>query len=201
MTTGPLVSRIPIPLHISISLTLSSTHSDTLELSLSSSPTIAYTEGLFTDYQYFDQHNIAPRFEFGFGLSYSFTASYSSLSIVSTGTNAYTVTVSVKNTGSRAGTEIAQLYVGYPSGAGEPPKVLRGFEAIPLAAGQTQTASFPLAVKDIRYSAWANGIGPLRIDMCRSVWDSPSGAFVRPSGTFTIYVGSSSRNIALSTTF
>ena len=124
--------------------------SDTLELTLDLSPTIKYSEGLFTDYMYFDQHGIAPRFEFGFGLSYQFTPSYSGLSITATGTNAYVVSVSVKNTGSRAGTEIAQLYLGYPDGAGEPPKVLRGFEAVPLDPDQTRSISFPLVAKDIR---------------------------------------------------
>lgn len=123
---------------------------DTLELSLSLAPTITYTEGLFTDYMYFDEHSIAPRFEFGFGLSYQFTATYSGLTIASDGTNAYTVTVSVKNTGTLAGTEISQLYLGYPASAGEPPKVLRGFEAVPLSAGQTSSVSFPLVAKDIR---------------------------------------------------
>lgn len=102
---------------------------------------------------YFDAHSITPRFEFGFGLSYQFTTSYSNLNIASAGTNTYTVTASVQNTGSRAGTEIAQLYLGYPASAGEPPRVLRGFEAVPLAAGATQTVSFSLAAKDIRYAS------------------------------------------------
>jgi len=155
----------------------------TLEHVLDLSPTITYSEGLFTDYMYFDQHDIAPRFEFGFGLSYQFTAVYSGLSITTTGTNAYVVTVYVKNTGSRTGTEIAQLYLGFPSGAGEPPKLLRGFEAVPLDPGQTQAVSFPLVAKDI------------------SIWDSVQGAMVRPSGKFIVYVGSSSRNIALTGTF
>lgn len=125
---------------------------DTLELSLDLSPTITYKEGLSTDYMYFDQHSITPRFEFGFGLSYRFAASYSGLSITSTDTTAYVVTVAVGNIGSRAGTEIAQLYLGYPSGAGEPPKVLRGFEAVVLDPGQTRSVSFPLTAKDMRFA-------------------------------------------------
>ncbi|KAF8290885.1 glycoside hydrolase [Clavulina sp. PMI_390] len=155
----------------------------TLELDISVEPAIDYTEGLFTDYMYFDQYNVTPRFEFGYGLSYNFQASYSNLKIVSAGTNAYTVTATVKNTGSRAGTEISQLYLGFPSGSGEPPKVLRGFEGVALSAGGSSTVSFSLGPKDI------------------STWNSVSGALVRPSGTFTVYVGSSSRNIALTGTF
>jgi beta-glucosidase len=169
---------------------------------------------------YFDQHSITPRFEFGFGLSYQFTAFYSGLSITSTGTNAYVVTVSVENTGSQAGTEIAQLYLGYPSGAGEPPKVLRGFDAVALNPGQTQSVSFSLVAKDIRFvrPSMPPFIYPSTLEHVRilirfrpfvippwkktcSVWDSVTGSMVRPKGTFTVYVGSSSRNIALTGTF
>ena len=151
---------------------------------------------------YFDQHGIAPRFEFGFGLSYQFTPSYSGLSITATGTNAYVVSVSVKNTGSRAGTEIAQLYLAYPGGAGEPPKVLRGFEAVPLDPDQTRSISFPLVAKDIRSVEPCSLRRRLSQRFCYiSVWDSVTGSMVRPSGAFTVYVGSSSRNIALTGTF
>lgn len=116
-------------------------------------PLINYTEGLFTDYMYSDAHSITPRFEFGFGLSYEFSTSYSSLQITpgaDSDSHAYDVSVTVQNTGSRAGTEIAQLYLGYPSGAGEPPKVLRGFEAIALGAGMSASVTFPLMPRDIR---------------------------------------------------
>lgn len=156
---------------------------------------------------YFDAHNIAPRFEFGFGLSYKFTATYSGLKITTAGTNAYTITVSVKNSGTLAGTEISQLYLGYPASAGEPPKVLRGFQAVPLTAGQTLSVSFSLVAKDIRCVSQLQAfwlllrMGTDVWNCWYSVWSSVSGSFVRPSGTFTVYVGSSSRNIALTGTF
>ena len=165
---------------------------------------------------YFDQHDIAPRFEFGFGLSYQFAAVYSGLSITTTGTNAYVVTVYVENTGPRTGTEIAQLYLGFPSGAGEPPKLLRGFEAVPLDPGQTQVVSFPLVEKDIRFVQSCTFFFPcIDARLCEflicfdlhcvlgkcSIWDSVKGGMVRPSGNFMVYVGSSSRNIALTGTF
>lgn len=123
---------------------------DTLAFDLDLSPDIAYTEGLFTDYMYFDAHSIAPRYEFGYGLSYSFAVAYANL-VVSTSSSGFTVTVSVHNTGTRAGTEIVQLYLGYPSGSGEPPKLLRGFEAVPLAVGQQKPVTFSLSTQDIRY--------------------------------------------------
>jgi beta-glucosidase len=109
-----------------------------------------FTEGLFIDYKHFTQQNIAPRFAFGYGLTYS-TFNYSSLSIsvnasairsstppgttagmateggtISLYDNIATVSISVKNTGSVAAAEVAQLYINIP-GSGVP-KVLRGFE-------------------------------------------------------------------------
>ncbi|KAF9515683.1 glycoside hydrolase family 3 protein [Hydnum rufescens UP504] len=69
---------------------------------------ITYTEGLFTDYMYFDAQNITPA------------------------------------TKTRAGTEVVQLYVGFPSAAGEPPKLLRGFEVVDLALGVQSIVTFPL---------------------------------------------------------
>lgn len=92
--------------------------------------------------------NITPRYEFGFGLSYT-TFGYSGLSISSSSTG-YTISFSLTNTGSVAGTEKPQLYLGYPSAAGEPSKVLRGFEEVDLAVGQTKTVSISLITRDLR---------------------------------------------------
>ncbi|EJD48586.1 hypothetical protein AURDEDRAFT_112989 [Auricularia subglabra TFB-10046 SS5] len=149
-------------------------------------PHIEFTEGLFNDYKHFDAKNIEPAFPFGFGLSYT-TFAYSGLSIARsanpTPSSQYTVKFSVKNTGSRAGTEIPQLYLGFPAGAGEPPKLLRGFEAVPLAAGETRSVSISLGQQQL------------------SIWDVRSQKWVRPSGTFTIFVGASSRDVRLQGTF
>jgi len=93
-------------------------------------------------------NNITPRFEFGFGLSYT-TFSYSSLSISTTSTG-YSVSFTVTNTGAIAGTEKPQLYLGYPAAAGEPPKVLRGFDEVDLTAGQSKTVTLPLIIRDLR---------------------------------------------------
>ncbi|KAH7099385.1 glycoside hydrolase family 3 protein [Auriculariales sp. MPI-PUGE-AT-0066] len=155
-----------------------------------------------------EQHH--PRFAFGFGLSYtSFT--YSSLSVTKgiqplVGTPAQnwlkgltasgdgvstqpwlhnkllTVTFKIKNTGSVAGTEIPQLYLTYPSSAGEPPKVLRGFESVSLAAGETKTVTMP--------------ISPIML----SIWDTAGQGWKRPSGSFTVNIGPSSRSFQLTGT-
>ncbi|KAG6861072.1 hypothetical protein C0995_004170 [Termitomyces sp. Mi166 len=96
-------------------------------------PEIQYTEKLLLDYRYMDSNGIIPRFEFGFGLSYT-TFAYSALSIYASGTSKV-IKFRVTNAGAFAGAEKPQLYLGYPSSAGEPSKVLRGFDEVFLDIG------------------------------------------------------------------
>lgn len=147
------------------------------------SPNINFTERYYNDYKHFDAANITPVFPFGHGLSYT-TFSYSNLKIVRGPSPAvYTITFSLANTGSRSGTEIPQLYLGFPSGTDEPPKLLRGFDSVALNAGQTETVSMTLGQQQL------------------SIWDVVSQKWVRPSGTFSVYVGASSRDIRLTGSF
>ena len=81
------------------------------------------------------------------------------------------------NTGNLDGSEVAQLYVGFPSAAGEPPQQLKGFQKVRLIPGQSAAVSFPLN------------------DRTFSTWDVASHSWVIQSGTFTFAVGSSSRDI------
>lgn len=144
-------------------------------------PTIEYKEKLLLDYRYMDDQNIMPRFEFGFGLSYT-TFSYSGLSIASSGDDSRLIKFTVTNTGVFAGYEKPQLYLAYPSSAGEPKRVLRGFEEVELDVGASSSVSFNLSRRDM------------------SVWDTPSQVYVRPTGTFTVYVGASIRDVRLTGT-
>lgn len=141
----------------------------------------AYSEGLTVGYRYYDANNLTPLFPFGYGLSYT-SFSFSNLSI-SPGSGAFngTVTVSatVTNTGSRAGADVVQLYVGFPSGVGEPPKNLKGFQKVSLSAGQAQTVSFTLNSSAFSY------------------WDTTAHNWVVPQGTFHLMLGDSSRNLPL----
>jgi beta-glucosidase len=95
-----------------------------------------------------DAKNIAPRFEFGYGLSYT-TFAYSSLMITPSGTSQL-IKFTVTNTGTFAGTEIPQLYLAYPASAGEPKKVLRGFEEVFLDVYAYETVSMSLSERDMR---------------------------------------------------
>jgi len=158
---------------------------DVLYRSVDRIPQIIYTDGLFIDYRWFDSRNIQPNFEFGFGLSYT-TFGYSQLVVqgVQNGTTIrYKIQASITNTGKVAGSEVVQLYLGFPAGANEPPKLLRGFEKIFLSSGQSGDVVFYLAELDI------------------SIWDVVRQNWVVYPGTYQVLVGASSRDIRLTGSF
>jgi beta-glucosidase len=95
-----------------------------------------------------------PQWPFGFGLSYTSFA-YSDLSInknsLSPGETA-TITVTVKNTGSRDGQEVVQLFISDLLASFTPDvKRLRGFEKVNLKAGESRTVSFKVPMKDLAF--------------------------------------------------
>jgi hypothetical protein len=96
---------------------------------------VTYDEGLKVGYKWYDAENKPVLFPFGFGLSYT-TYAYCDLK-VNPGKETI-VTFMVKNTGSRAGDEIAQVYAALPASAGEPPKRLVGFSKIHLNPGESR---------------------------------------------------------------
>lgn len=136
-----------------------------------------YTEGLFFGYRWYDAHNVAPAFPFGHGLSYT-TFAYDSLVV-----SGQAVSFSVRNSGRVPGAEVAQLYIGFPASAGEPPKVLRGFRKVFLGVNEQQTITFVLRDRDL------------------SIWDAGVHAWQQIHGTFGVFVGASSRDIRLSGQF
>ncbi|HEY0807693.1 MAG TPA: glycoside hydrolase family 3 C-terminal domain-containing protein, partial [Pseudonocardiaceae bacterium] len=143
---------------------------------------VQYSEGLNVGYRWYDSQNIAPLFPFGFGLSYS-TFSFSNLSVGALGANGTaTVTATVTNTGSRAGADIAQLYVNAPASVGEPPHQLKGFTRVNLQPGASQTVSFTVTAHDLAH------------------WDTTTSKWTATAGAYGILVGDSSRNLPLSGT-
>jgi len=142
---------------------------------------VPYSEGLAIGYRALDAHGIAPLFPFGHGLSYT-TFAYSNLTLRAVAApGSIEVAFTLRNTGARAGSEVAQLYLGFPEGAGEPPRVLRGFERVALAAGESSQVTLTL--------------GPRQL----SCWNPTAHARYVPSGRFTIAVGGSSRDLPLQT--
>ena len=132
--------------------------------------TVQYSEGTDVGYRWYDAQGLTPLFPFGYGLSYT-TFSFSSLKVTALPRGgAATVTATVTNTGSRAGADVAQLYVTDPAAAGEPPRQLEGFARVNLAPGASHTVSFPLTQRNLSYwntggNAWATATG--------SRWPSP----------------------------
>ncbi|MEN3309768.1 MAG: beta-glucosidase, partial [Micromonosporaceae bacterium] len=140
---------------------------------------VQYSEGLKVGYRWYDAQNVAPLFPFGYGLSYT-TFAFSNLSVGALSGGNSSVSATVTNTGSRAGTEVAQLYVGDPSSTGEPVHQLRNFKRVTLNPGQATTVAFTVSTHDLAH------------------WDSTANAWTTTAGSYQILVGDSSRNLPLS---
>jgi len=143
-----------------------------------------YSEGLQIGYRWYDANNVAPLFPFGFGLSYT-TFGYSNLEVsaINSPSGQVQIGLDLKNTGTLTGAEVPQLYLGFPAAAGEPPKLLKGFQKITLSPGQTQHVTFNLTWEDL-----AN-------------WDATARGWIVTPGVFQVMVGASSRDIRLTGSF
>ena len=137
---------------------------------------ISYDEGLKVGYAWYDAEKKPVLFPFGFGLSYT-TYSYSGLSVTPGDTTA--VSFTVKNTGKRPGTEIAQIYASLPVAAGEPPKRLVGWTRVELAPGESKQVSVPVSRDRL------------------TVYDEPSDSWKLVPGSYVIRVGGSSQSLPL----
>jgi beta-glucosidase len=133
-------------------------------------------EGLKVGYKWFDAENKEPLFPFGFGLSYS-TYAYSGLKV-----NLDSVSFTVRNTGKRAGAEVAEVYVSLPAAAQEPPKRLVAWEKIRLAPGESKTVTLKLEPKFL------------------SIFSEQKDDWELLSGEYKFFVGGSSRSTPLSAT-
>lgn len=154
-------------------------------VTVAGTPTITYSEGLQMGYRWYDAQGVQPLFPFGHGLSYT-TFAMSALTVTpkaSDGTQPIAVEFFVENTGSRPGAEVPQIYLGMPSATGEPPKRLVGFEKVWLNPGEK---------KKVRIV-----IDPAASNHPLSYWDSGSGGWKVAPVAYPIYVGRSSRDIAL----
>ncbi len=143
---------------------------------------VAYKEGIFVGYRYYDKKKMEVLFPFGHGLSYT-TFEYSGLKLSADrikDTEEVTVSVKVKNTGSRAGKEVVQLYVAdQESTVIRPEKELKGFEKVALKPGEEKTVTFTLNKRSFAY--FNTDIHDWHVE----------------SGMFTVMIGKSSRDIVL----
>jgi beta-glucosidase len=153
---------------------------------------VDYSEGIDVGYRYYDANRETPLFPFGYGLSYTRFA-FSHLRVSPTavsnassdpgatscrcngqGSPQVTVSATITNTGRVAGADVAQLYLGDPAVAGEPPRQLKGFQKVRLAPGESRTVRFTLSGHDLSY------------------WDDAANGWVLPDGRFSVFVGDSS---------
>ncbi len=133
-----------------------------------------YDEGLLVGYRWYDQTGQRPQFPFGYGLSY---ASFKLRDLnVDTRRQAVDVSLRVTNTSRRAGSEVVQLYLSHPRGSGEPPQQLKGYKKVALDPGESRWVEMRLRRDDL------------------AVFD---GGWRVPRGTYTVQVGTSSRDLPL----
>ncbi len=142
-----------------------------------------YAEGVFVGYRYYDRKKMDVLFPFGHGLSYT-TFAYANLRLSADrirDTDTLTVSVDVTNTGKRAGKTVVQLYVGdRECEVFRPVRELKDFAKISLEPGETKTVTFTLSKRAFAY------------------WNVKLHDWFVESGAFTVEIGRSSRDIALS---
>jgi beta-glucosidase len=141
--------------------------------------------GYYHGYTLFDKEKKEPRYPFGFGLSYTsfqisdiklaFTAPFETESLEPS--EFYTLTAKVKNTGTRMGAEVVQVYAGFPNSKIEQPeKLLRGFKKVFLQPGEERMIDIRIPASDLAY------------------YDTASKSWTVASGKYEVLVGTSSRD-------
>ena len=133
---------------------------------------VDYSEGVDVGYRWYDAMGTTPLFPFGFGLSYT-TFRYHDPEVhvrTQNGQPLVTASVVVTNTGKRSGTDVAQLYLGQPPSADNPPRQLAGFSRVSLGPGRSQTVTFTLGAEQLAYydttgATWRVAAGTYRIWM------------------------------------
>lgn len=140
-----------------------------------------YSEKLQVGYRWFTAEDEQLLFPFGHGLSYT-SFRYDAIEIervTNEGLPCLQVAFNVTNVGERDGQAVPQLYVRYPSSAGEPPLQLKNYAKLEIAAGSTMRAIMQLNPR--AFSTW---------NTVRSRWEVTEGAFI-------VAIGESSARIVL----
>jgi beta-glucosidase len=140
-----------------------------------------YDEGIFVGYRWYDQFRQQPLFPFGYGLSY---ADFRFGDVrVRTDQGGVVASTRVTNTSHRAGSTVAQAYVSFPPSTGEPPRQLKGYEKVHLGPGRSAVVEFRLGRADLAY------------------FDERAQQQVVADGRYTLFVGSSSRDLPETASF
>ncbi|HKV26315.1 MAG TPA: glycoside hydrolase family 3 C-terminal domain-containing protein [Candidatus Acidoferrum sp.] len=137
---------------------------------------VHYDEGLKVGYKWYDAEKKDVLFPFGYGLSYT-TFEYSEMKVTPGETTR--VSFTVKNTGSRDGAEIAEVYAALPASADEPPKRLVGWSKVWLKSGESREVTVDVVKKYL------------------SVYDEASDGWKLVPGRYEFLAGPSSRDLPL----
>ena len=142
---------------------------------------VRYGEGLFVGYRGYDAAAIDVAFPFGHGLSYT-SFGYSELAVTADDSG-LSVAVTVTNTGERAGREVVQAYVSITgSSVVRVPRELKAFTDVTLEPGESRRVELAIPTEELAY------------------WSVIDHGWVVEGGTYTVEVGSSSRDLRSSGT-
>ena len=140
-----------------------------------------HDEDIYVGYRFFDTFNREVAYPFGFGLSYT-TFEFSKPVVKAKGKDAVEVSITIKNTGTVSGKEVAQIYVQAPKGKLEKPaQELKAFaKTRELQPGESQTLTMTIPVRDL------------------ASFDEAGSQWLTEAGNYTFRIGNSSRNLPLS---
>jgi beta-glucosidase len=146
---------------------------------------VTYEEGIYVGYRYYESFNVKPAYEFGYGLSYT-TFEYSNLKLSSSKfSGKLTATVEIKNSGTIAGREVAQLYLSAPAVKIDKPVMeLKGFAKTKLLQpGESQTLTFVIDSHNL------------------ASFDPKLSTWIAEAGSYNVKIGASSKDIKLEAGF
>ncbi len=135
-----------------------------------------YDDGIWVGYRWFDHAGTEPRYPFGFGLSYT-KFEFSNFAVAAS-KDGWTAKATVKNIGSRAGSEVVQLYTGPADKLADAPvRELKAFQKLHLKPGMSQAVTFTLSPRDFAH------------------WSEKTGDWRTPAGRYRIEIATSSRDV------
>jgi len=140
---------------------------------------VEYKESVLVGYRWYESKGIEPLYPFGYGLSYTtFELGKAKAAKQISTEKPLKVSIRLKNSGSRAGSEVVQLYVSENNPTVlRPKKELKAFKKVHLEAGKSTTVTFELKHSDLAF------------------WNDKTHAWEVNKGTYTLHLGNSSANI------
>ncbi|KAJ5272426.1 Fn3-like domain-containing protein [Penicillium angulare] len=176
--------RLPVtyPLSVNSSMTRNPEYPSRVD---GANGTAVFSEGINTSYRWYLSTNTPVLFPFGFGLSYT-TFDYSDFEILPTTESTFDVSFTLRNTGSVAGGDVPQLYIGPPSNAARAypgiqfaVSTLAGFDSIELRPGTLRRVTFPISQKQL------------------SFWNQTDRSWVLSEGIREVWIGTDAQNPVL----